>query len=58
MTSWPSAVSAAEPRLVVTGADGSTRGLAGDTLDAETSTAIFARTGAVEPIDVWTHPGA
>jgi hypothetical protein len=47
----------AEPQLAITWADGSTRALGGDTLDAETSAAIFARTGRVARVDVWTRPG-
>lgn len=47
-----------EPRLVVTFSDGSARATPGDTLDRATSAAIFARTGRVERVDVWTSPGA
>ncbi len=47
-----------EPRrVVVTGADGNSRTLPGDTLDAAGSAALFERSGRIERIDVWTTPG-
>jgi hypothetical protein len=44
-------------RLSVTGADGSTREIAGDTLDLDRSAAMFRRDGRIRRIDVETMPG-
>jgi hypothetical protein len=46
-----------ERRIVVTAADGSSRALAGDTLDLDGSAALFERSGRVARLDVWTAPG-
>jgi hypothetical protein len=37
--------------------DGTTEELSGDTLPLEASQALFARSGAIKQIDVWTVPG-
>jgi hypothetical protein len=46
-----------ERRIVVTSADGSSRALAGDTLDRDGAAALFERSGGVVRLDVWTWPG-
>jgi hypothetical protein len=46
-----------EPRITVTADDGGTRTVAGDTLDAAGSAALFERNGRVARLDVWTTPG-
>jgi hypothetical protein len=43
-------------RIVLTRQSG-TEEISGDTLSAEASSALFARTGLVKQIDVWTTPG-
>jgi hypothetical protein len=48
---------AAGARVRVVGADGAERVLPGDRLDAETSAAIFERTGAVARLEVDVRPG-
>jgi hypothetical protein len=46
-----------ERRIRLSAADGTTRELAGDTLDQQTSAAIFRRSGTFTRIDVWTSAG-
>jgi hypothetical protein len=48
---------AAERRLSVTLADGTTRERAGDTLDVDASQELLRRSGRIRRIDVWTSPG-
>jgi hypothetical protein len=43
-------------RIVLSKRDGSEE-VSGDTLSAEASAALFARTGQIRQIDVWTRPG-
>jgi hypothetical protein len=43
-------------RVVLTKQSGSEE-ISGDTLSAEASAALFARTGQILQIDVWTRPG-
>ncbi len=45
------------PKLVVTESDGSSRTLAGNTLDEATSGAVFQRSGTVRRVDAWVQPG-
>jgi len=44
-------------RVVVTEADGAVVVLEGELLDPERSAALFARTGRVRQLEVWTQPG-
>jgi hypothetical protein len=46
------------PRLAVLHADGTTHPIAGDTLDAERSAALFQRSGRIGRIDAWVRPGS
>jgi hypothetical protein len=46
-----------ETSIVVSFADGSEKSIAGDTIDAETSLAIFDKTGEVVKINVALQPG-
>jgi hypothetical protein len=48
--------SGAPPRIRVAETGGSAE-IAGDTLDAERSAALFGRTGRVRLVEVWTEPG-
>ena len=48
---------AAETSIVVSFADGSEKSISGDTIDAETSLAIFDKTGEVVKINVALQPG-
>ncbi|HEY6080914.1 MAG TPA: hypothetical protein VIW29_19000 [Polyangiaceae bacterium] len=45
-----------EPRIVLTKRDGSQE-IKGATLSPEASASLFARTGEIQRIDVWTQPG-
>jgi hypothetical protein len=44
-------------KIVLTEQDGRTREFPGDTLDSESSRALFSRSGRIARIDVWTTPG-
>ena len=44
-------------RIELTGTDGRTQEIAGDTLDRETSASVFERRGRIRRIDVFTAPG-
>ena len=48
---------AEETSIVVSFADGSEKAIAGDAIDAQTSLAIFDKTGEVVKIDVALQPG-
>jgi hypothetical protein len=45
------------PRIELTGPEGRTQAIAGDSLDRETSASVFERRGQIRRIDVFTAPG-